>query len=436
MKVFVIGCNYAALVTSACFAEMGNLVTHYHADETQYKQLTAMPEPGLQPMVASNVAAGRLSFSDQFEAAVKQSDVIIIAYRDISAGRPDLFNLADRIVAAAERDLVVINKSPVHVGGGDELIQFISQAVALRNVDFIIDLVANPDFLREGGAINDFMHPDRIIIGSDSYNARAKMTELFSPFTRQQDKLVYMGIRDAEMARFATNIMLAARVSLMNELAVIAEKMGVDIENVRRGLGADSRIGYSYLYPGVGYGGAHLQHDVCTIAENAKQHGLDPVVLNAITERNHQQGIWAYNQLADLFGDLKGCHIGIWGLSFRPGTASVEGAPAIVLIGQLMDAGAVVTAYDPMAMDLLPKQLPPEWFERGQLSLCDHQYEAVADADALVLMTEWKPFRQPDFNAMAKLLNKKIIIDGRNQYDPQSLKASGYIYRGVGRSSN
>lgn len=440
MKVSVAGSGYAALVASACFAEMGNIVTVFTPKNipkpTDPEALTR--EPGLQAMLDSNLAARRLNYTAELSTALHDCDVFILALASSPTATGEAVLLAEEIGKAVTSNLFLINRTSGPVGFTEQLHEAAGAQLQSRNGDINVDVVANPDFLKEGVAIDDFMRPDRIVIGVHSYAARAKMSELFKPFSRQNDRLMFMGVKDAELTRFATSAMLAVRVSLMNEIAAIAEVSGVDIENVRRGVGADSRIGYSYLYPGVGYGGLALPNDVNSLIEKADRGGIDPVLLKSVAQRNVKQGDWAFRQLMQTLGSVSGKCIAIWGLSFRPETNDVTGSPAIVLIRQLLGAGASVAAYDPLVNDEAFSELSVMGVSDDLLnnfSLSTHQYDALPDADALVLMTEWKPFRQPDFNAIAKLLRNKIIIDGRNQYDPDTLIQSGFVYRGVGRGN-
>lgn len=440
MKVSVAGSGYAALVASACFAEMGNLVTVFMPESVipQNSSSDSIYEPGLQPMLDSNQAARRLKFVTDLQDALNQCDVFILALPSSNDTADQALAIARHIGAHATSELIFVNRTSGDIGMTKCLESEINTQLLERNAGFSIDVVANPDFLKEGVAIDDFMRPDRIVLGVNSYDTRVKMSELFKPFSRQKDRLMFMGVNDAELTRFATSAMLATRVSLMNEIAAIAEVSGVDIENVRRGVGSDNRIGYSYLYPGVGYGGLALPDDVNSLIEKAKQGGIAPVLLTAVAARNAKQGEWALVQLSETLGSLAEKRIAVWGLSFRPDTNDVTRSPAIVLIRQLLDAGATVAAYDPLANDeaipaLLNLGVSNEQMEK--LTLSTHQYDALPDADALVLMTEWKPFRQPDFNAIAKLLRHKIIIDGRNQYDPDALIQNGFVYRGIGRGN-
>lgn len=434
MKVSVAGSGYAALVASACFAEMGNLVTVYTPQQANTDAL--IREPGLQAMLDSNIAARRLSYTLDLNAALDECDVFILALASSLSTIDTAFAIAKNLGEQATSEFVFINRTSGEIGFTEQLGETINAKLRTRNTGLIIDVVANPDFLKEGVAIDDFMRPDRIVLGVSSFETRSKMSELFKPFSRQNDRLMFMGIKDVELTRFATSAMLATRISLMNEIAAIAEVSGVDIENVRRGIGADSRIGYSYLYPGVGYGGLALPDDVSSLIVKAEQGGISPMLLKSVALRNEKQADWAFKQLTQVLGSVSGKRIAIWGLSFRPETCDVTGSPAIVLIRQLLDAGAIVAAYDPLANNEAIGELVSQGVSEvllKKLSLSAHQYDALPDADALVLMTEWKPFRQPDFNAIAKLLRSKIIIDGRNQYDPETLTQNGFVYRGVGR---
>ncbi|WP_370291900.1 UDP-glucose/GDP-mannose dehydrogenase family protein [Thalassolituus sp.] len=429
MKVSVAGAGYAALVNSACFAEMGNLITHFSFEPTDISGGLPFYEPGLLGMLESNAKAGRLLFTTDADVALADADILILAFSEkekVSAA-----DIATTIGRTITRPVVIVNRLACQIGTTEEICRIVNHEVAERGLSFEVDVVANPEFLKEGMAIEDFMRPDRIVLGVAGHNARAAMSELFKPFSRQHDRLMFMGIRDAELARYATSAMLATRVSLMNEISALAETCGADMENVRRGIGSDQRIGYAYLYPGVGYGGVGLPRDVSTLIEAGQQAGVDMVLLSAVAERNRRQGDWALKQLSRELGNLEGRKIAIWGLAFRPETDDVAASPSIVLIRQLLAAGAVVSAYDPLAMTNARLELGDD---AERVVFAGHQYDALPDADALVLMTECKPFRQPDFNAMAKLMKRPFIVDGRNQYDGESLQRGGFIYRGVGRS--
>jgi len=288
--------------------------------------------------------------------------------------------------------------------------------------------------LKEGAAVEDFMRPDRVIVGTNSDQARKIMRELYSPFMRSNERLLFMGVRDAEMSKYAGNAMLATKISFMNEIANLCERLGVDVENVRQGIGSDSRIGYSFIYPGAGYGGSCFPKDVKALIRMAKNAKFEPKVLNAVEERNEAQKHVIFEKIYNRFGsDLKKLSFALWGLSFKPGTDDMREASSVTLLHELIDAGAKIKAYDPVAMKAAKRELPENWFKSGQLQLVDEQYSALENADAMILMTEWKPFRHPDFGRIKSLLKQPVIFDGRNQYDPVVLKGSGFEYSGIGR---
>lgn len=296
------------------------------------------------------------------------------------------------------------------------------------------DVVSNPEFLKEGAAVEDFMRPDRIIVGADSQRARDIMRELYSPFCRNHDKLHFMGIRDAELTKYAANAMLATKISFMNEIANLCERMDIDVENVRKGIGADQRIGYAFIYPGCGYGGSCFPKDVKALIHMGREVDFEPQLLQAVEERNKAQKLRLFEKIVARFGKNLSDHVfAVWGLAFKPGTDDLREAPAWTLISCLLAAGAKVQAYDPVAMEAAQVQWPAAWFKDNKLMLKQHQYETLHAVDALVLVTEWKPFRQPDFYTMKQLMKCPIIFDGRNQYDPQAVKNSGFEYQGIGR---
>ncbi len=280
----------------------------------------------------------------------------------------------------------------------------------------------------------DFMRPDRIIIGCETEKARELMRELYAPFMRNHERILFMGVRDAEMTKYAANAMLATKISFMNEIANLCERMGVDVENVRNGIGSDSRIGYGFIYPGCGYGGSCFPKDVKAIIHMAEQHDFDPKVLHAVEARNQEQKRTLFKNIARRYGNkLAGLTFGLWGLAFKPGTDDMREAPSVTLLQELINAGAKVQAYDPVAMHTAEQELPSSWFNDGKLRLAEHQYDALKRADALVLVTEWKPFRYPDFDLMKKIMNAPVIFDGRNQYDPKHMRDLGFEYKGIGR---
>ncbi len=437
MNITVVGTGYVGLVTSACFAEMGNAVTCVDTDEKIISGLRSgqLPvfEPGLDAMLQNNSKAGRLSFASSL---AENSDVYIIAL-DASTNEnhlDDLLRCAASVADVLGRYSLIVNKSTAAVGTTDEIHRVIETVLADKGLEVDFDVVSNPQFLKEGVAIDDFMRPDRIIVGVNNQRARNAVAELYQSFSRNHDKLMFMGVRDAEMTKFAASAMLATKISFMNEIANLAESVGVDVEQVRKGIGSDSRIGYSYIYPGCGYGGSFVPQDVQTLVNMGSENGCDTGILNSIELRNAQQKQRLFEKLRQRFGaDMTGRTIGIWGLAFKPGTDDLRGASSIELINSLLAVGATIRAYDPVAMSAAKLHFPDTVFSEQRLVLCEHQYDALADADAMVLVTEWKPFRQPDFNAIKKLLKHPVIIDGRNQYDPYSLKAQGFDYSGIGR---
>jgi UDPglucose 6-dehydrogenase len=320
------------------------------------------------------------------------------------------------------------------VGTAEQVRSIIAEELARRGVKNQVDIASNPEFLKEGNAIADFMRPDRVIVGAESPRAIEQLRALYAPFTRNHERLLVMGLRDAEMTKYAANAMLATRISYMNEIANVCERLGVDVENVRRGIGSDSRIGTSFIYPGCGYGGSCLPKDVSALAHMAEGQGVVPLMLNAVASRNQSQKQRLFEKIRDRLGAKLGTStIGVWGLAFKPGTDDVRESPAFALIEDLVKAGAKVKAYDPVAAESARRAMPPAWLQSGKVELAEHQYDAVKGADALALVTEWKPFRNPDFEAMKKLMRAPIIFDGRNQYDPAQVRALGFEYFGIGR---
>lgn len=443
MKLNIIGTGYVGLVTGTCFAEMGNSVTCLDTDKAKIESLNQgripIYEPGLEPMVASNMRAGRLRFTTRLVEAAAGADIHVIAVgtpqgEDGSADLSHVLEAARALGKVIDRDCIVADKSTVPVGTADLVRKEITEALALRGAKFRVDVISNPEFLKEGDAVNDFMRPERIIIGTDSEQAAAAMRLLYAPYTRNHDRIIVMGVRDAEMTKYAANAMLATRISFMNEIAQLCEKLGVDIEHVRRGIGSDSRIGHAFLYPGCGYGGSCFPKDVNALIRMFRSAGVEPGMLLAAEKRNHIQKQRLYEKMLHRFGGrLAGLTVGVWGLSFKPGTDDLREAPSRVLIGKLLDAGARVRAFDPVAMPAARLAMPPDWFHTDRLTLVNQQYDAVLDADALALVTEWKPFRLPDFTRMKSVMKQHLVFDGRNQYDPAQVRAAGFEYFGIGR---
>jgi len=443
MKLTIIGTGYVGLVTGACFAEMGNTVTCVDIDKRKIDGLKhgVLPiyEPGLEQVVAENYKNGRLQFCTSLSDPIAESGVYFIAVgtppgEDGSADLQYVQAVAKEIGQHINEYTVVVDKSTVPVGTADKVKAVIQSELEKRGKNVPFDVVSNPEFLKEGAAVEDFMRPDRVVIGTDSEKARQAMRDLYGPFMRTHDRILCMGVRDAEMTKYAGNAMLATKISFMNEIANLCERMGVDVENVRQGIGSDSRIGYSFIYPGAGYGGSCFPKDVKALVRMAKDHQFEPKVLNAVESRNEAQKHVLIEKIHKRFGsDLKNKKFGLWGLAFKPGTDDMREASSVVLLHGLIAAGASVVAYDPVAMDAAKRELPPEWFDKGHLTLVTEQYAALQGVDAMILITEWKPFRHPDFEKIKKMMKSPIIFDGRNQYDPKTLREAGFEYSGIGR---
>jgi len=443
MKLTVVGTGYVGLVTGACFAEMGHRVTCVDIDAEKVARLREgwipIYEPGLKPIVERNAEEGRLVFTTSLAEAMVDTEIIFIAVgtppgEDGSADLQHVLSVASEIGSNLSSYAVVVTKSTVPVGTAEKVKDAINCQLQSRGADVAFDVVSNPEFLKEGAAVDDFMKPDRIVVGVDSDRSREVMRELYKDFSRNHDRILFMGVKDAEMTKYAGNSMLATKISFMNEIANLCDHLGVDVENVRLGIGSDSRIGYSFIYPGCGYGGSCFPKDVRALIHIAGENGYQSVVLQAVHERNEDQKHVLFRKITARFGaDLSGLTFGLWGLAFKPGTDDIREAPALILIRELVEAGARVRAYDPEAVEATRNELPGEWFDNGTVTLVRHQYEALEQADALALVTEWKPFRHPDFRAMKEMMKQLVIFDGRNQYDPHSLKEDGFEYFGIGR---
>ncbi|MGW8313421.1 MAG: UDP-glucose dehydrogenase family protein [Desulfuromonadales bacterium] len=443
MKLAVVGTGYVGLVTGACFAEMGNRVTCVDIVAEKVAKLKQgwMPiyEPGLKPIVLRNCEEGRLFFTTSLVEAMTSAEIIFIAVgtppgEDGSADLQHVLNVAGEIGRNLNKYTVIVTKSTVPVGTAEKVKAAVRTELAKRGEEIPFDVVSNPEFLKEGAAVEDFMKPDRIVVGVESDRSREVMRELYKDFSRNHDRILFMGVKDAEMTKYAGNAMLATKISFMNEVANLCDQLGVDVENVRLGIGSDSRIGYSFIYPGCGYGGSCFPKDVRALIHTATENNYQAMVLRAVHERNEDQKHVLFRKISLRFGqDLSGLTFGVWGLAFKPGTDDIREAPSIVLIGELLAAGAKVKAYDPEALDAARTELPDAWFTDGSITLVRHQYEALDQVDALVLVTEWKPFRHPDFRAMKQMMQQPVVFDGRNQYDPRSLQEEGFEYFGIGR---
>ena len=439
MKISVIGTGYVGLVTGTCLAEVGNDVLCLDLDASKIKTLNEggipIHEPGLLEMVQRNVAAGRLHFTTSIEESVAFGQVQFIAV----GTPPDEDGSADlQYVTAAARNIakhmteykVIVDKSTVPVGTADKVRAAINEELSKRGVDIPFAVASNPEFLKEGAAVEDFMRPDRIVIGTDDERAVALLREIYSPFNRNHDRLVVMDIRSAELTKYAANCMLATRISFMNELANLADKLGADIEQVRLGIGSDPRIGYHFLYPGCGYGGSCFPKDVQALIRTADSIGQPLKVLNAVEEANDAQKRVLLEKIKAKFGhDLKGKKFAVWGLAFKPNTDDMREASSRVIIQGLWDLGATVTAYDPVAMTESRRIFGDD----PRLQYADTPMAALKDADALAIVTEWKEFRAPDFDAIKATLKTPAIFDGRNMYTPAQVKAHGLEYYAIGR---
>ena len=441
MKISIIGTGYVGLVTGACLAEVGNEVLCLDLDAVKISTLASggMPiyEPGLKEMVQRNVAAGRLSFTSDVETSVDFGDIQFIAVgtpadQDGSADLQYVLAAARNIGRYMKTPKLVVDKSTVPVGTADKVRATICLELEKRAAVIDFSVASNPEFLKEGAAVEDFMKPDRIVIGADSEHAAQLLRALYAPFQRNRDRLVTMSVRSAELTKYAANAMLAARISFMNELSILAEAMGADIEQVRHGIGSDPRIGYHFLYAGCGYGGSCFPKDVRALRQTAREHGVPLRILDAVEAANEAQKQVLIRKLCQRFGDnLQGHRFALWGLAFKPNTDDMREAPSRTIMEALWDRGARISAYDPAAA----QEARRIYGDRPDLSLVSQPMAALEGADALLIVTEWKAFRSPNFEAMKALLKNPVIFDGRNLYDPAWIKAQGFDYHAIGRTS-
>ncbi|MHB1495663.1 MAG: UDP-glucose dehydrogenase family protein [Acidithiobacillus sp.] len=439
MKVTVVGTGYVGLVTGACLAQVGNQVLCVDVDADKVARLRAgevpIHEPDLPAIVQEGIASGRLCFTTDIAEGVTHGDFLFIAVgtppdEDGSADLRHVLAVAGDIGKHVQRPVTVINKSTVPVGTAQKVRTRIAAVLQERAADTAFDVVANPEFLKEGAAVADFMKPDRIIIGTDNGAAAERMRALYAPFNRNHDRLIVMDPPSAELTKYAANVMLATKISLMNELAGLAEGMGADIEQVRRGIGADPRIGHAFIYPGCGYGGSCFPKDVRALEYSARQYDFDAPLLAAVEKvNNRQKGLLEQKVVRALGEDLTGKTIAVWGLAFKPNTDDMREAPSRVLMEALWRRGAQVQAFDPVAMDEARRL----YGEQCALQLCPDPYAACEGADALVICTEWQQFRSPDFARMRSLLRQSLVVDGRNIYDPTTVRAEGFTYHAIGR---
>jgi len=441
MRITIFGSGYVGLVTGACLADAGNHVVSVDVDEHKIAMLkqgeVPIHEPGLESVVRRNTAAGRLHFTTDAKEGVDHGLFQLIAV----GTPPDEDGSADlRYVLTVARSIgehmadykVVITKSTVPVGTADKVRAAVTDSLAARGAALEFDMVSNPEFLKEGAAIGDFTRPDRVIIGTDSQRAADLLRSLYEPFTRNRDRMIVMDVRSAELTKYAANAMLATKISFMNELANLAEHLGADIEQVRVGIGSDPRIGYAFIYPGVGYGGSCFPKDVKALRRSATEVGYDASILTAVENVNNLQKGKLFQKIAAHFDNLDGKTFAIWGLAFKPNTDDMREAASRVLIEALWNAGAMVRAFDPVAM--------PEcrriYGERADLKLCASSAETLQGADALVIVTEWREFRSPDFDEIKAALRAPVIFDGRNLYDPAQMARAGFSYYAIGRGLN
>ncbi len=440
MKITVVGSGYVGLVSGTCFSEMGNIVTCVDIDEGKIEKLkkgkVPIYEPGLEALVLKNIKLKNLVFTSSLKAAISDSEIVFIAVgtpmgEDGSADLKHVLAVAREIGQNLTKEIIIVNKSTVPVGTADSVREAVEKELSLRNLNTPFHVVSNPEFLKEGAAINDFMKPDRIVIGAESEYALEKMKQLYSPFTMSHERFIAMDIKSAEMTKYAANAMLATKISFMNEIANICERVGADANKVRVGIGSDSRIGFSFIYPGAGYGGSCFPKDVKALIKIAEENDYNANLIASVENVNNAQKRVIAKKIVKRFGeDLSGKVFGIWGLAFKPGTDDMREAPSIEIIKELVDRGAKIQAYDPKA--ILEAQ---EYYLKGvkNITYYTSKYEVLQNADALVLLTEWKEFRSPDFEEIKKQLSAPVIFDGRNQYNVFNLEEKGYEYYQIGK---
>ncbi len=442
MNLTVFGAGYVGLVTGACFAERGNSVVCVDVDTGRIADLergiVPIHEPGLAELLANGRRSGRLTFTTDAAAGIAHGDILFIAVgtppdEDGSADLGHVLRVAASIGAHMDAPKIVVDKSTVPVGAAERVRQRIAAGLAERGVSMHFDVVSNPEFLKEGAAVADFMKPDRVVVGSDSPRAARTLERLYAPFNRNRDRVVHMDVRSAELTKYAANAMLATRISLMNELANLAERLGADIDAVRRGIGSDPRIGPSFIYPGIGYGGSCFPKDLRALIRTAEDAGSDVAMLRSVETVNARQKAVLFDKIQAYFGDeLSGRTLAFWGLAFKPNTDDMREAPSRVLMERLWEAGARVRAYDPAARDTARGL----YGARNDLVLCDSRDAALDGADALVVVTEWAEFWSPDFAAIKRSLRRPAIFDGRNLYDPALLGELGFDHFPIGRAVN
>ncbi len=439
MEISVIGTGYVGLVSGTCFAQMGNTITCVDIDETKIERLkqgiVPIYEPGLEEMVLSNYSKKTLDFTTDVQKAIENSKIVFIAVgtpmgNDGSADLQYVLAVAESIGRYMNSYMTVVDKSTVPVGTAEKVRAAIQAELDARNSDLVFDVVSNPEFLKEGAAIDDFMKPDRVVIGADNEKAMGVMHDLYAPFMKSHDRFIGMDIKSAEMTKYAANAMLATKISFMNEISNICERVGADVNRVRHGIGSDSRIGYGFIYPGCGYGGSCFPKDVQALVKTSNDFGYTPRILDAVEQVNYEQKKVVSSKVVKRFGeDLSGKVFAVWGLAFKPETDDMREASSITIINELTLRGAKIVAYDPKA-----RHEAENFYlkENKNVAYVESKYAALKDADALILITEWQEFRSPDFNEIAKLLKTPIFFDGRNQFKKERMQELGFEYYQIG----
>jgi UDPglucose 6-dehydrogenase len=442
MNIAVVGTGYVGLVTGTCFAESGNMVTCVDIDENKVNKLSSgkvtIYEPGLEKIFDRNQKEGRLRFTTSLEEGIKEARIIFLALPtppngDGSADLKYVLGVSENIGLLLQKGgyKVIVDKSTVPVGTADLVRNTILKSLNKRNIEKageLFDVVSNPEFLREGVAVEDFMKPNRVVIGASSEKAQKLLGELYAPFVRQGNPIIYMDERSAELTKYAANAFLATKISFMNEIAQMCEKLGADVDMVRKGMGSDDRIGKRFLFPGIGYGGSCFPKDVQALSKSAQQNNYDFKILEAVMKVNENQKLHLLPKVLSYFNnDIKGKKIALWGLAFKPNTDDIREAPSLRLISELIAKGATIVAYDPEAMENIKNEIG------DAISFAENQYDALKDADALIIATEWNEFRTPDFNKMKSLLKNQVIFDGRNLFELYQMEESGFHYESVGR---
>jgi UDPglucose 6-dehydrogenase len=434
MKIAVVGTGYVGLVTGTCLAETGNAVTCVDIDNSKVEKLRSgkitIYEPGLEKLFERNLKEARLQFTTNLADGIKEAEIVFLALptppgEDGSADLRYILGVAEDIGKLLTDYKVIVDKSTVPVGTADK----VKEAIA-KNYNGEFDVVSNPEFLREGVAVEDFMKPDRVVIGTTSERAKKVMTELYAPYVRQGNPIIFMDERSAELTKYAANSFLATKISFMNEVAQLCERLGADVDMVRRGIGSDDRIGKRFLFPGIGYGGSCFPKDVKALVHSSWEVGYDFRILDAVMDVNNRQKLHLVTKIKKYFNDdLQGKHFAIWGLAFKPNTDDIREAPALEIIDSLIKGGATVSAFDPEAMNNVKAILS------DQIIFADSQYDCLKDADALIVATEWNEFRTPDFDKLLSLLRQPVVFDGRNLFDTQSMEEKGIYYESIGRPS-